>query len=328
MKEDFLHQYQVFDYALIQCSMRFIAIDFETATSELSSACELGLSISENGIIRETQSWLIRPPDNKYLYFNTRVHGISAKDTANAPNFSNIWDEVYPYLDGSHIFAHNAAFDIQVLRACIQYYKLPVPTFTYACSVIACRRMWPNLDGYNLKYLCQRFQIPLNHHRAGNDSEATARLLNRAFQEHQILNLEQLRRDFRLSFGKLSPSEFIPARAPKIKTERLPTEPDKNARLQPNHPLFGKELVFTGQFQRFTRNDAAQAVWNLGGRVVAQIGPNTDFVVMGQPKRNIPGKKERTAMELIQKGEKLQALTEEAFFQMLYRPHEPSHNSL
>ena len=61
--------------------MNFIALDFETATHERNSACELGICVVENSEIVETKSWLIKPPS--YPYFNSHninVHGIYPED--------------------------------------------------------------------------------------------------------------------------------------------------------------------------------------------------------------------------------------------------------
>ena len=42
--------------------MDFCAIDFETATFERHSACEVGVCIVQNSQIVETKTWLIKPP--------------------------------------------------------------------------------------------------------------------------------------------------------------------------------------------------------------------------------------------------------------------------
>ena len=96
--------------------MNFIALDFETATHERNSACELGICVVENSEIVETKSWLIKPPS--YPYFNSHninVHGIYPEDVKNAPTFDEIWSEVEETLYGNLMIAHNASFDASVL---------------------------------------------------------------------------------------------------------------------------------------------------------------------------------------------------------------------
>ena len=43
--------------------MNFITIDFETATSDRNSPCEIGLTIVKDLEIKSTKSWLIKPYD-------------------------------------------------------------------------------------------------------------------------------------------------------------------------------------------------------------------------------------------------------------------------
>ena len=41
--------------------MDFLALDFETATPQPDSPCELGIAIVRGGEVREVRSWLIKP---------------------------------------------------------------------------------------------------------------------------------------------------------------------------------------------------------------------------------------------------------------------------
>ena len=51
-------------------NINFIAIDFETATAKRSSICEAGICVVKGGKVVETKSWLVRPEDNRYSYWN------------------------------------------------------------------------------------------------------------------------------------------------------------------------------------------------------------------------------------------------------------------
>ena len=78
----------------------FIAIDFETATAKRASICEAGICVVKGGKVVETKSWLVRPEDNRYDYWNIRVHGIQPSETANAPMFPEVWAEITDYFAG------------------------------------------------------------------------------------------------------------------------------------------------------------------------------------------------------------------------------------
>ena len=93
----------------------FIAIDFETATGKRASICEAGICVVKDGKVVETKSWLVRPEDNAYSYWNIQIHGIHPEDTENAPEFPEVWAEILEYLaDTPVLVAHNAAFEYRV----------------------------------------------------------------------------------------------------------------------------------------------------------------------------------------------------------------------
>lgn len=74
----------------------FTAIDFETATGYRNSICQVGLIRVENGIIAQEINLLVQSPGNYYWSRFTDIHGISAKDTLNAPAFDQVWNQITP----------------------------------------------------------------------------------------------------------------------------------------------------------------------------------------------------------------------------------------
>lgn len=163
--------------------MDFLALDFETATPQADSPCELGIAIVRGGEVREVRSWLIKPRYwPSFSPWNVAVHGILPAHVANAPRWEGIWEEVSELLQGSTVVAHNASFDMGVLRRTLASHGCGHPNFQYFCSVSMARKIWPGFPKYDLKTLCSRNGIPLVHHRAGNDAEATAHLVLRAMR--------------------------------------------------------------------------------------------------------------------------------------------------
>ena len=65
----------------------FAAIDFETANFERGSACSVGVVVVRDGKVADTFYSLIQPEPNYYNYWCTRVHGLTRKDTDDAPIF-------------------------------------------------------------------------------------------------------------------------------------------------------------------------------------------------------------------------------------------------
>lgn len=152
----------------------WIALDFETATAERSSACSLGIAVIEGGAVTDTGGWLIQPPGNRYDRRTVSVHGITPDMTADAPTFAELYPRLLPYLEGQRIIAHWAAFDMSVLRATIGLYRLPVPDTRYVCSCRMAQRAFPGLHNHRLPTVCGHCDIPLEHHDAMSDAHAAA----------------------------------------------------------------------------------------------------------------------------------------------------------
>lgn len=198
--------------------MDFIAIDFETADTRPDSPCELGLAIVRGGVVREARSWLIKPACHPWFSpFNVAVHGIRPEHVANAPDFAGVWAEVAPMLVNQVLVAHNAAFDMGVLRASLTSARIPLPELRYFCSVSMARRVWPGKRSYGLGVLCAEHGIAFRHHRAGDDSAATAELVLRATERHGAADIGRFLNGIRLGTGSLGPQgqrtpggKFIP----------------------------------------------------------------------------------------------------------------------
>ena len=72
--------------------MNFVAIDFETANPKHNSACAIGITQVQDGIVQNTFYSLIRPPELEFSHWNTRVHGISESDVVDSPSLKDLWD--------------------------------------------------------------------------------------------------------------------------------------------------------------------------------------------------------------------------------------------
>src|SRR3989344_974971 len=107
--------------------MDFVAIDFETATTDRNSPCEIGLTFVKNNRVVDTKSWLIKPQCYpKFDKFNISIHGIKPQDVADKPEFNHLWEnKLKPLLKNQFVIAHYASFDFSVLRKTLEAYKIP-----------------------------------------------------------------------------------------------------------------------------------------------------------------------------------------------------------
>mgnify|MGYP000360752027 CR=1 FL=1 len=80
-------------------NLSFAAIDFETATGYMESACAVGIVTVTDGEITDEYYSLIQPPENEYWRANMLVHGITPGMTESLPGFHAIYPEVKNWLD-------------------------------------------------------------------------------------------------------------------------------------------------------------------------------------------------------------------------------------
>lgn len=155
---------------------RFVAVDFEAADEKVDSACALGLVRVEDGRIVQRWSGLFCPPrpPNAITY---SVHGLSMKVLQNQPKLIESWPEFSPILEGVDAWvAHNAGYDKRFLKAAFEASGKQFPMTPFYCTQKLCKEMWPEHPS-RLNDVCSRFGIKLNHHEAGSDSEACARIV-------------------------------------------------------------------------------------------------------------------------------------------------------
>ena len=155
----------------------FAAIDFETANSNRSSVCSVGIVIVRNGVISDKIYELIRPAPNYYSYWTTEIHGLSYCDTAEAGIFPEVWGKISPSLVGLPLVAHNSPFDEGCLRKVHEHYDMMYLDYEFHCTCRMARRAFPNLPNHQLGTVAAYIGFDLtNHHHALADAEACAEI--------------------------------------------------------------------------------------------------------------------------------------------------------
>ena len=155
----------------------FAAIDFETANYAPSSVCSVGVVIVRDRVITERIYELIKPEPEWYAYWNTKVHGLRAKDTMYAQTFDKVWQTISPRFEGLPLVAHNSRFDENCLRAVFKTYQMTYPDYQFYCTCIAAKRAFGKsvLPNHQLHTVATHCGYDLaNHHHALADAEACA----------------------------------------------------------------------------------------------------------------------------------------------------------
>lgn len=327
----------------------FTAIDFETANGFRGSPCAVGLTKVRGGQIVEEASWLMRPPQNHdhFDYHNVRIHGIRAEDVSSQPRFGELFPEIGAFIGDDVLAAHNAAFDMGVIRSALEVSGLPGPAYDYVCTVMLSRRCY-SLVSNSLPFAAEEAGVPLvNHHDAAEDARACAGILIDIARRNGANSIAELY----LSLGLVMPRQqaIFPGDAlskPSIAAmagtgmygsagggaalvrpfqHGWPEEganPIPNPDAEPGHPLYGQTVVFTGQLS-IGRPDAKSRSAEVGATTESRVTGRTTVLVVGDGfvasdlrSGRLTGKARRV-LELHDRGQAIEVLSEGEFLQMV-----------
>ena len=300
--------------------MKAIAIDFETANSSRASACAIGLAWIDGGKIVRVEERLIRPREMRFDSRNIGIHGIKPEHVASKPELPAVLAEFRDDLAGAVVLAHNAAFDMSVLRAGLDQYGLPYPEFGYLCTCKMARLVWPELPSVALDVVSRHLRLALDHHQAGSDAAACAGIALAAARKLGVTRIRDIPSPICLQSGTMTSDSYRSCSSRKsMKPEGFsPTT-------ETPHSLSGKFVVITGTLQQMTREEAWRRVVEVGGVVQDDVTRQTHIVVAG----GIPSgatlaisgtDKCMKALAMQMEGAAIEVLAEDEFRRMLNMP--------
>ena len=161
---------------------RYIVIDVETPNSTNTRISAIGINVIEGDRIVDSFFSYVNP-EQPFESFNTELTGIDEKTVADAPTFPQLWEKIRPLMESGMLVAHNAKFDLGVLKECLQAYCIDwKPKAPAICTVLIGRDKLPDIS-HKLNNMCAHYGINLDHHQADSDSQACARILLRYMQD-------------------------------------------------------------------------------------------------------------------------------------------------
>ena len=188
--------------------LNFTAIDFETANGSSASACSVGLVKVADGRVVDRDSWLIRPPmgHDEFLAWNIKIHGITPAMVIDAPLWADQQDRILDFADGDAFVAHNAGFDMGVMKSAAVASGLPVPESRRADSLRIARKTY-NLESYRLPSAAMAAGFEdFDHHDAAGDAQACAAIVVHAARRHGAADLEHLLKICSAQFLRIGPA--------------------------------------------------------------------------------------------------------------------------
>ncbi len=160
--------------------MKYIALDFETASSSMDSACSVGLvRMDEEGFVEDEFYSLICPKNPEFDPRCFSVHHLDPLSVLAAPSIEAIWPEMRDFIADRPLVAHNAFFDITVLRTSLSSWGLEPVHNPYYCTLSLSRKLWKGRRSYRLPVLAEDMGWEYEAHNALDDSRICGRLFSR-----------------------------------------------------------------------------------------------------------------------------------------------------
>jgi DNA polymerase-3 subunit epsilon len=172
----------------------FTAIDFETANGSPASACSVGLVKVRDGQVVDRIGWFIQPPagHDHFVDWNVRIHGITPEMVVGAPSWTEQLVDLMAFAEDDILVAHNAGFDMGVIKAACAATGIATPNYSYMCSLQLARKTY-TLDSYRLPLAAMAAGFDsFVHHDAVADSEACAAIMVHAAEQWGAIDLVEL----------------------------------------------------------------------------------------------------------------------------------------
>jgi DNA polymerase-3 subunit epsilon len=237
-------------------------------------------------------------PEDYFDAANVEIHGIDEAAVRGAPNWKAVHELLAPWLEG-HVVATHTAFDRAALSRACEKNGVPPCNCTWLDTARVVRRTWPQFSqrGYGLANVTAHLSIQFKHHDAREDATAAGEVLVRAMAETGLTIqqwLDRITKPIDLNSGA----------------------PDSRSG-NPDGPLFGEKLVFTGTLS-LLRREAADLAAAAGCEVDPNVTKHTTVLVVGdQDIAKLSGhdksSKHRKAEELMAKGQRIRIVGESDF---------------
>ena len=308
--------------------MDFVAIDFETANSDLASACEVGLVRFSRGQIVARYTNLIRPPEDLLNVnpINGKIHGISIQMLEQAEPFNRLANEIFNFIGDSPLVAHQASTDIAILNAVGDRYKIEIPSNKVFCTLRLSQALL-KLEKYGLEVLAQYFGIPIvESHRALPDAEVDAQIAFSLLKHAHHENLEELFMEHNVFIGEANKAQTKSGNSLSRVTKVKRADGENESKTGPTlHEWLGDSyrsdflpllenvwnprefesltIVVTGTLFGISREEAEKLITDRSGKCSSTVSAKTSFVVAGPGAGSKLRKAEDLGIEVIDVGE-------------------------
>ena len=199
---------------------------------------------------------------------------------------------------------------------------IPWPSVDFLCTMVLARRAY-RLPSYRLPFVAAECDVDLGqHHQAVDDARCAALIAVAMARKQGAQTLADLADSFGVRIGHMETGHYS-ASARRSSGGHALIRADANPDADPDHPFYGRVIVFTGALMSRTRQMAWDDVIKVGGIPELSVTKRTNVLVIGDinPAVLAPGMvttgKAAKAFALQDKGQEIEVMTEDDFLRSL-----------
>ena len=294
----------------IESVRNYVVFDTETTglDGKTDRIVEIALLKVVDGRIVDEFCVLVNP-ERHISACASAVNHIYDEDVRTAPTYDRVGPIVARFLGNCYLIGHNIDFDLSFMPALMKSVHLEQDISWHCIDTVAlARKAFPGAPNYKLQTLIKYLKIDTyDAHRARADAVATLELFEKC--RAALVQIDPLRattshQDKQKYYSSISvkPSEIVPTKE-----------------VNPNNPLFGKNLVFTGDLS-IARKEAYQMAINCGATIKTTISKKVDYLVVGAQDLSVVGEdglsgKQEKALQMNAAGKAhIEFIDEQQFF--------------
>lgn len=296
-------------------SERITVFDIEVLNQDPASICAIGIVELCDG--KEVSSYysLIKPKNLSYDPYRYRVHKIKSKKLLRERTFDEVYKDIQHYFENYTVVAHDVQGDMACLRAAMKQYKIAYPELKMSCTNVLAHLLWPELEKFNLPFLCEQIGYQYEAHHALEDARAAAQVLLKMMQEEQVPSLGLLHQKYCLDFGVMKEHYYRNI----ISADMVPML--EGYKENQSTLLYHQAVCFTGKLS-IPKEVLEEKTRQVNGMTLQQVSTQTNYLVIGKEgyhkvrfkNRN---KKVKKALQLKKQGQDIKIIHENEYIKML-----------
>lgn len=301
-------------------NLNFALIRIECCNQYKDTPCRIALVGVDGTQIVDKREFLIDPEEG---VFDFMASGTQLSDLRGKGNFAEHWADIVSFIHKYSILVSTAdGYDSDVLFNAIRKFHVNSESIPYMTAKNILRR---SISTYSFAFdhMCKLLGVECVDNMPMTIATSWCELIITACKEKEEDCLLDFAENNKLVVGSISSEDYIKCAIRRI--YKPYSNDDKvldESKFQKDHLFYGQNVVFTGNFQYFTKDDAKSFVETIGGIPTKGLSKKTNYLVAGEQKVSQVGpgglsEKQRKAIKYKEEGIDIELLNEVDFIEIM-----------